>query len=199
MLFINSTKNNQQFTNRTKNYQPFTNITECKYNYFHQIHLHSEPKISAKHFHQQHLSAMACTKKNDLTDGAVIPLPQSSQPPSPSQSTAARVASVATSVLPSPSKTTDITADAPHDNAFLVEPNLEEVNYEEEEEDNREDEEDKDRDYSPNKFYTKATCLIKDINPREYQISINQQGDEHSGTVVCQGLIQPTNTNAFSK
>ena len=108
---------------------------------------------------------MACTKKNDLTDGAVIPSPKSPQPPSPGQfttatialcSTAARVASAATSVLTSPSKTTDITIDAPHDNAFLVEPNLEEIKYEEEEEDNEEEEEDKDRDYSPNKDLYKS-------------------------------------------
>ena len=30
----------------------------------------------------------------------------------------------------------------------------------------------------PTKIYTKATCLIKDIDPHEWQIIINQQGDE---------------------
>ena len=116
---------------------------------------------------------MACTKKNDLMDGDVIPLPQSPQPqpPSPSQftaaaaalwSTAARVAAAATSVLTSPSKTFDITADAPHDNAFMVDPNLEEINYEEEEEDDEVEEEDEDRDFFPNKDLYKSNLLDSD-------------------------------------
>ena len=92
---------------------------------------------------------MAHAKRNDLTDGAVISSLQSPQPPSPSRftaaatalrSTAARVAAAATSVLTSPSKNTDITANNPHDNAFLGDPNLEEINYEEEEEDKEEEE-----------------------------------------------------------
>ena len=130
-----------------------------------------EPNIAAKHFHQQHLLTMARTKKNDLTDGSGIPSPQSPQPPSPSRftatatalrSTAARVAAAVTSVLTSPSKTTDITANAPHDNAFMVDPNLEEINYEEEEEDDEDEEEDEDRDFSPNKDLYKSNLFDSD-------------------------------------
>jgi len=114
---------------------------------------------------------MALTKKNDLTDGAVIPSPQSPQPPSPSRftvvatalrSTAAPVAAAATSVLTSPGKTTDITADdAPHDNASMVDPTLEEINYEEEE-DNEDEEEDKDRDFPPHEDLYKINLFDSD-------------------------------------
>ena len=84
---------------------------------FIKYHLHAAPNISAKHFHQQHLSTMAHTKRQVTKDGTVIPSPQSPRPPSPSRftvtaialhSTTARVAAVATSALTSPSKTTDI-------------------------------------------------------------------------------------------
>jgi hypothetical protein len=67
------------------------------------------------------------------------------------------VAAAATSVLTSP--TTDIATNAPHGNVFLVDPNLEEINYEEEEEDNEEEEEDEDRDYSPNKDLYKSNLF----------------------------------------
>jgi hypothetical protein len=68
------------------------------------------------------------------------------------------VAATATSVLTSP--TTDITTNAPHDNAFLVDPNLEEINYEEKEEDNEEEvNEEEDRDYSPNKDLYKSNLF----------------------------------------
>ena len=85
---------------------------------FIKYHLHEERNISAKHFHQQHFSTMGHTKRQVTKDGTVIPSPESPQPTSPSQLhadasalcfTAARVAAAATSVLPSPGKTTDIT------------------------------------------------------------------------------------------
>jgi len=105
---------------------------------------------------------MALTKGQVTKDGTVIPSPQSPQPPSPSQftaaaialhSTAARVAAAATSVLTSPSKTTDITANATDDNAFLGDPTLEEIDYEEEED------KDKDSESSPNEDFYKSNLF----------------------------------------